>query len=56
MAINWDEVNSQYSGNFKPFVEDGKFKVKLEKVELGKLTPTGSYPLFKKKKKYSTQS
>lgn len=45
MAINWDEVNSQYSGNFKPFVEDGKFKVKLEKVELGKLTPTGSYPL-----------
>lgn len=45
MAINWDEVNSQYSGNFKPFVEDGKFTVKLEKVELGKVTPTGSYPL-----------
>lgn len=45
MAINWDEVNSQYSRNFKPFVEDGIFKVKLEKVELGKLTPTGSYPL-----------
>lgn len=53
MAINWDEVNSQYSGNFKPFVEDGIFKVKLEKVELGKLTPTGSYPLnffFQEKK------
>lgn len=45
MAINWDEVNSQYSGNFKPFVEDGKFTVKLEKVEFGKVTPTGSYPL-----------
>lgn len=44
MAINWEEVDSLYS-NFKAYVEDGTYKVKLEKVELGKVTQTGSFPL-----------
>lgn len=44
MAINWEEVDSLYN-NFKAYVEDGTYKVKLEKVELGKVTPSGSFPL-----------
>lgn len=41
MATNWDELEQQYGGNFKKFAPEGKYKTKINKVEVD-TTATGS--------------
>lgn len=41
MASNWEELENNYGGNFKPYIEDGKYDVALKDVTM-KTASTGT--------------
>lgn len=52
--INWDKLEEEFN-NFKPQAPEGKYKVKVDKVEVKQL-PSGSIPVtfkFENSKEYS---
>lgn len=54
MSINWDKLEEEFN-NFKPQAPEGKYKVKVDKIEVKQL-PSGSIPVtfkFENSKEYS---
>lgn len=53
--INWNELDEQYSSKFKPFIEDGKYKVKVADAEVHEVGTNGSVAIditFEEGKEY----
>lgn len=53
--INWDELDEQYSSKFKPFIEDGKYTVKVADAEVHEVGTNGSVAIdiaFEEGKEY----